>query len=124
MKSLFLVLALASTVLWLGCGDDRPPGTAGNDSSLVGGPCMNNSECEQGLCEDGSSFPGGTCTVSCGNSGNCPQDSSCGELDTGWVCLVDCRDTPDCRTDYLCEPVTEAGTNQTATVSVCIGPAG
>jgi hypothetical protein len=85
---------------------------------------MNNSECEQGLCEDGSEFPGGTCTVSCGNAGNCPQGSSCGELDSGWVCLVNCGDTSDCRTDYLCEPVTEAGTNQTATVSVCIGPAG
>jgi len=32
--------------------------------------------------------------------------------------------TPHCRTDYLCESVTEAGTNQTSTVSVCIGPAG
>lgn len=84
---------------------------------------MNNSECDQGLCQDGFRFPGGICTVSCGSSSNCPQGSSCAELDTGWVCLVNCTDIPDCRTDYLCESVTQAGTNQTSNVSVCLGPA-
>ncbi len=123
MKSFVSVSALTAILLSGGCGDDRPPGTAGNDSSLVGGPCMNNSECDQGLCQDGSRFPGGTCALSCGNSGDCPQGSSCGELSSGWVCLVSCVSTPDCRTDYFCEPVTEAGTNQTSTLMLCIGSA-
>ena len=110
-------------LFWLGCGDGGPPGTAGNDSTLVGGPCMNDSECDQRLCEESGRFPGGTCTISCGNSGQCPQRSSCGELESGWVCLVNCLDTPECREGYVCEAVVEAGTNQGSMVSVCIGPA-
>ena len=124
MTAIRLLLAVLLTLsVSLGCGDSRPPGTAGNESSLVGGPCMVNPDCDQRLCEDSSRFPEGTCTISCGNSGHCPSGSSCGELQTGWVCLVNCVETPDCRTGYVCEQVTEAGTNQNATVAVCIGPA-
>lgn len=113
---------LTATLFWVGCGDSgRPPGMARNDSPLVGGACMNDSECE-GFCQTGTRFPGGTCSISCGNSGNCPQGSSCAQLDAGWICLVDCTSTPDCRTDYACEPVPEAGTGGASTVMVCIGP--
>ena len=124
MKGVYAVRAsVLAVVLLLGCGDERPPGTAGNESSLVGGPCMNNSECAQRLCEDGSRFPGGMCTVSCGSSSQCPAGSSCGELNSGWVCLVSCRDTSECRQGYSCESVIEAGTNQASMLPVCIGPA-
>lgn len=109
--------------LWPGCGDSSSQGTAGNDSSFVGGPCMNDSECDQRLCEDGFRFPGGTCTISCGNSGQCPAGSMCGELESGWVCLVRCQDTLDCRQGYVCEPIVEAATNQASSVSACLGPA-
>lgn len=122
MKSFCVVSTVLLGLLFaVGCGDDRPPGMAGNDSSFVGGPCMNNTECDQRLCEMGTDFPGGMCTISCGNSGQCPQGSSCAELATGWVCLVNCVSTADCRTDYVCEPVTEAGTNGGSMVTVCIG---
>lgn|GEM_PF-2548068 len=122
MRSLSIVsMALITMTLWMGCGDSRPPGTAGNESSLVGGPCAKNIDCDQRLCELGDQFPDGTCTISCGESGQCPQASSCAELASGWVCLVDCANTADCRTGYVCEPVTEAGTNGGSTVTVCIG---
>lgn len=105
------------------CGDDgRPAGTAGNDSTLVGGACMSNTECDKGLCQAGEAFPGSLCTISCGGSNNCPSGSSCVELDSGWVCLVDCMATTDCREQWTCEPIIEAGTNGGSTVSVCIGP--
>jgi hypothetical protein len=113
-------LSLAVT-FGVGCGDGRPPGTAGNDSSLVGGPCMNNTECDERLCQMGDRFPGGVCTISCGSSGHCPQRSSCAELSSGWICLVDCTTGTDCRTGWGCESVPEAGTNGSL-VSVCIGP--
>jgi len=112
---------LFAMMLSLGCGDSRPAGTAGNESSLVGGPCADNADCDERLCEIGVQFPDGLCTISCGESGQCPQASSCGELMSGWVCLVNCANTKDCRTDYSCEAVTEAGTNGGSTVTVCIG---
>ncbi len=114
-------MALIATLSWIGCGDSRPAGTAGNDSSLVGGPCVENIDCDERLCENNIQLPDGICTISCGNSGDCPQGSSCAELTSGWVCLVNCVHTPDCRAGYACQPVTEAGTNGGSTVPVCIG---
>ncbi len=113
---------LLGLVLCYGCGDDgRPAGTAGNDSTLVGGPCMNNTECDNGLCQSGAAFPGSVCTLSCGGSNNCPSGSSCAELESGWICLVNCIATTDCREQWSCESIIEAGTNGDSTVSVCIG---
>ena len=114
-------MALTTVTSSIGCGDSRPAGTAGNDSSLVGGPCVDNIDCDQRLCEIRDGFPDGICTISCGDSGQCPQGSSCAELMSGWVCLVSCANTTDCRTGYACESVTEAGTNGGSTVTVCIG---
>jgi hypothetical protein len=125
MKTLFVFSALVAALLFLGaCGDDgRPPGMAGNESTLVGGPCMNGSDCDKGLCEMRTSFPGGICTLSCGGSGDCPSGSSCAELDTGWVCLVDCTVATDCREQWTCQPVIEAGTDQGSMKTVCLGSA-
>lgn len=115
-----MALAAAFT-LFVGCGEERPPGTAGNESTLVGGPCMNNSECDQGLCEMGPAFPGAMCTTSCGETNQCPSGSSCGELESGWVCLVDCMTDIDCRTQWSCQAVIEAGTNRQSTKTMCLG---
>ncbi|MGB5521758.1 MAG: hypothetical protein WBM96_04260, partial [Polyangiales bacterium] len=76
---------------------------------------------DERLCEIDDWFPDGICTISCGQSGHCPQGSSCAELTSGWVCLVNCANTSDCRTGYDCSPVTEAGANGGSTVAVCIG---
>jgi hypothetical protein len=88
--------------------DGRPPGQAGSDSPFVGGPCMENTECEFGLCQEASELPGNACTISCGSSQNCSSGSSCVRLSVGWVCLVDCTSDADCRTQYECRPVAEA----------------
>ena len=113
----FVCLALLSAA----CGSGSS-GTAGNESSLVGGPCMTATECDQRLCEEGARFPGNMCTISCGASGSCPSGSACGELESGWVCLVRCMGDEDCRTDWTCQSVTEAGTNGASSVMVCLGP--
>ncbi len=123
MRPFPIALVVAAVALsWIGCGDDgRPPGMAGNDSSLVGGTCMNGSECDLGLCEIGPQFPGNVCTISCGNSGNCPVGSSCAETMLGWLCLVDCAGGQTCRTDWVCGSLVEAGTDGQSVVDVCIG---
>jgi hypothetical protein len=124
-RILVLSAVLAGFSLLSSCGDEgRPPGMAGNDSTLVGGPCMNNDDCDERLCESGAAFPGGVCTISCGESNNCPSGSSCAELaDEGWICLVDCTTGADCREQWTCESVIEAGTNGSSMVSVCVGSA-
>ncbi|KPK14716.1 MAG: hypothetical protein AMJ62_11925 [Myxococcales bacterium SG8_38] len=109
-----------------GCGDDRPPGMAGNESSLVGGPCAVRTECDELLCQMGNRFPGGVCTISCGDTSMCPRGSSCAASNQGWICLVDCATSEDCRTGWECEAVVEAPPPQSGEspnlVSVCIGP--
>ena len=113
---------LAALLLVAACGDDgRPAGTAGSDSTVTGGPCMNNTECDYLLCQQGTEFPGGVCTISCGNSGQCASGSSCAELAAGWLCLVDCMSDTDCRDQWGCQPVTEAGTNGGSMKTVCLG---
>jgi hypothetical protein len=145
MKSFTVFSAVLAGLLLLGsCGDDgRPAGTAGNDSTLVGASCMSATECDKRLCQTGTRFPGGVCTMSCGGSGGCPSGSSCALLEIGWVCLVNCTETAECREQWVCEVVPEAGTGGAmctenancgdtqvcvaeacrGTVSVCIGPA-
>jgi hypothetical protein len=114
-----LMLALLATS---SCGDDRPPGTAGNDSTLVGGPCEDNLDCDERLCQMGPLFPDGICTLSCPSSNLCPAGSSCAETTLGWLCLVDCETDSECREGYACESMTEAGTSGGSTVLVCIAP--
>jgi hypothetical protein len=122
MKSFFLLAAAClGLVCLVGCGDSSS-GTASGTSTLVGGPCMNGSDCDEGLCQMGAQYPGGVCTISCGNTGQCPSNSTCAELDGGWVCLVNCQATEECRTQWTCEAVVEAGTNGGSVKSVCIGP--
>ena len=123
MKSLSaLALLLLGFSALSGCGDSGVGGTASIDSTLVGGPCMNGSDCDEGLCQMGNLYPGGMCTLSCGNSGQCPSNSTCAELEGGWVCMVNCVETAECRTQWSCEPVIVAGTNGGSMATVCIGP--
>lgn len=56
----------------------------------------------------------------------CPRGSSCAALEQGWICLVDCVASEDCRTGWACEAVVEAPPPQSgddpSLVDVCIGP--
>lgn len=120
------IALLAALAFAWSCGEGRPSGVAGNDSSLVGGTCLNRTECDELLCQTGPRFPGNVCTISCGNSGMCPQGSSCAALDRGWICLVDCVASEDCRTGWECLPVVEAppplSDESPTLVNVCVGP--
>ncbi|MEM7139101.1 MAG: hypothetical protein AAF500_21185 [Myxococcota bacterium] len=118
-------LLLALTVLLaVACGDGRFPGTAGNESALVGGPCMDNSDCDFQLCESFDNLPGGICTLSCENDNDCPSGSSCAGLETGWVCLLNCESTSDCREQWTCEAVArpQTGEEDPGSFQGCIGP--
>jgi hypothetical protein len=113
---------LLALLVTSGCGDDHPPGTAGNDSTLVGGPCEDYRDCDERLCQMGSLFPDGINTLSCPISNLCPAGSSCAETTPGWLCLVDCEADSERCEGYACESMTEAGTSGGSTVLVCIAP--
>lgn len=115
---------LVLIALLAACGQGRFPGMAGNDSTLVGGPCFEPDDCEFLLCQQGDAFPGGLCTLSCGNDDDCPRGSSCAGLITGWVCLVDCLATDDCREQWTCQSVVRpsSGDEEPETFLGCLGP--
>ncbi|MGB5812700.1 MAG: hypothetical protein WBG86_19355 [Polyangiales bacterium] len=85
---------------------------------------MDSDDCEFRLCQMGDDFPGGICTLSCGNDNDCPSGSSCAGLLIGWVCLVDCNTTEDCREQWSCETVSRpsSGDVEPGSFQGCIGP--
>ena len=123
-------LSLATSVLALlllsACGDEgRAPGQAGSDSKFVGGPCLNDTECEFTLCESSFLTPGGTCTSSCSQESHCSSGASCAATVNGWYCLVNCTSDADCRTNYFCQEVAKAPPpaegQEPSLVNVCLG---
>lgn len=75
-------------------------GTAcgGSDvSRTLGARCDELAECSE-RCLTGDQFPGGFCSVSCDDDGDCPGDSACVDSEGG-VCLFSCVDPADC--DFL-----------------------
>ena len=117
------VLALATSVA--ACSDDSAAlcTTAGVDDTCVGGPCFEQDQCQE-LCVVGDDFPGGMCSLSCGNDSMCASGTSCVDTpsDQGFLCLLDCTDASDCRDQYACESLDRAETS--GQVQVCVGDFG
>ena len=65
-------------------------------SRTLGARCDQSSECdERCLVAAGPDWPGGLCTISCDDDGDCPGDARC-VADEGGVCLFECSADPDC----------------------------
>jgi hypothetical protein len=97
MKSAWLCFLLS--LVAFGCSDDE----AASDSSLVGGPCGGNDDCDlDAHCERGGDFPDGMCTLSCGSHDDCPFAARCIHK-AGGVCMVECSADSDCRGGYKCK---------------------
>lgn len=104
-----LALALVGS---RGCAGDE----AGHDSTLVGGPCEHDPDCDD-RCVEGGDFPGGTCTVDCAHDPDCPAGTRCVDR-AGGVCLLACEHDPDCRGSYDCKHVDREG--HPGEIAVCI----
>ena len=77
--------------------DDR----AGCD---ICGACTSNEECgERGLCYGLCNAEVGQCTRVCQDDGDCPGDSTCKEVDTGWRSFKFCT-APSAPGDEICTP--------------------
>lgn len=90
-----LIIFIAS-VGSLACGNG-----VGNGGDLVGGSCDSSDDCVE-RCERGEDFPGGTCTVSCLDDGDCPGGTLCVD-EEGGICLLRCDLTSECRLGYICD---------------------
>lgn len=111
--ALFIALVAAATV---GCGDDAAPGV-GVQGTLVGGPCVNATECSGGSCLSGGDFPQGTCSVRCSSDAQCPAGSSCVDK-VGGHCLQSCQLSSECRGGYECKG--KERVDKSGEVLVCI----
>ncbi len=74
----------------------------------LGAPCTHGFSCESGFCIPETSagaptgWPGGTCSLPCASTDDCPAGSSCTALSGRGYCLADCRAAADCRAGYVC----------------------
>jgi len=64
-------------------------------SRAIGARCDSSDECDERCLLPGADYPGGMCTISCDNSGDCPGGTSC-VADEG-ACLFRCGGDADCR---------------------------
>jgi len=72
-------------------------------SRSVGAPCFDDLDCADRCLDD---WPGGFCTLRCGDNRDCPGDAVC--IDShGGVCMLRCHDSAECKdflgdNDYRC----------------------
>ena len=109
---LALLVLVLSAIAAPGCGDDD----VGFEGDLVGGACDTSSDCQY-RCEDGDSFPGGTCTLPCNIDDDCPRGTHCIDRDDG-LCLLACDVPADCREGYDCEGEENRGTGGDSLVCI------
>jgi hypothetical protein len=83
------VTTLAALAVWIAaCGE--------NDvSRMIGARCDDSDECDERCLTPDDDYPGGLCTLSCDDDGDCPDGSACVE-DDGGVCLFTCRSEAGC----------------------------
>jgi len=103
-------LAVASAA---GCG------VSSDVSRELGARCEELDECGD-RCLAGARFPGGFCSATCDDDGDCPDGAACADVDGG-VCLFDCDGAAACEflgAGWSCESEPAAGGGE---VMVCVG---
>jgi hypothetical protein len=81
---LFVTLITASA-----CGTDEV-------DRRIGARCGDNAQCADQCLTPSGDHPGGFCTVSCMDDGDCGRDDAVCVDEAGGVCLFACRDDGDC----------------------------
>jgi hypothetical protein len=99
----------AIAVLALGC-------SSADVTRALGARCASEGECDE-LCLTGGDYPGGFCSLRCGDDGDCPDGARCVQ-EQGGACLFKCENDDDCEflgQKWACEGV------QSASGRVCRG---
>jgi hypothetical protein len=66
-------------------------------SRTVGARCDDQAECDDRCLTPSAEWPGGFCTVTCDDDGDCPSDTACIEEGNGGVCAFTCSDDNYCK---------------------------
>jgi len=79
-------------------------------------------DCDDRCLTPSDDWPGGFCTVTCDDDGDCPGDTACIDEGNGGVCAYTCRDDQFCAFlgAYQCKE-RDAHPDNGTTVTVCRG---
>jgi hypothetical protein len=94
-------------------------GVSSDVSRELGARCNSMDECDE-RCLAGSRFPGGFCSATCDDDGDCPDGAACADL-SGGVCLFDCDGAAACEflgNGWECRSADAVGGGE---VMVCVG---
>jgi hypothetical protein len=83
MRSSLLVVVVAAAALAAAACESSAV------SRALGARCDSSDECDD-RCLTSPEYPGGFCSVSCDDDGDCPSGARC-VAEQGGVCLFDCR---------------------------------
>ncbi len=94
-------------------------------SRAVGAMCDEKAECDERCMPPDALTPGGFCTLSCLNDGDCPADTRCADVEGG-VCLFACQHDLQCEflgQDWGCseEELLSDDPEEIDEVEVCLG---
>lgn len=107
---------LIAWALAVGCSISSPV------SRELGARCDSAAECEDRCLPPGAAFPGGFCSTSCEDNGDCPVESRCTATEAG-VCLFACGADNECQflgEGWRCADVS-LREDATRMVKVCLG---
>jgi hypothetical protein len=94
-------------------------------SRAVGARCNAKAECDERCQPPSDEFPGGFCTLSCLDDGDCPDGTRCADV-AGGICLFPCELDDECLflgEIWICDERPPLPGNDDE-VSVCLGPGG
>ena len=109
-RTLHIIALVAAALLVLGCGGDGEGGGGGGGDGGFGDPCTGvgdcggvsstSVECVEEITQGTATilFPGGYCTATCFEAGDCGTGATCSGFAPGeLICLKECTDVSDCR---------------------------
>lgn len=91
-------------------------------SRELGALCEESDDCDD-RCLTGDRYPGGFCSVTCGNDADCPSGAACVDREGG-VCLYECARPADCAflgEDWSCRTQPRPGGGIGDEALVCLG---
>jgi hypothetical protein len=115
-------------LLFLGCGEDDA------NEQKIGGECVTADDCDDGDDDTPAldcilDFKGGYCgRANCQTSEDCPEGSSCADLEGSFYCFLHCTDKAQCNQNRSVENESNCSSSvdpvEGGELKLCIPPSG